>query len=221
LAKVTGPDAVLLIGLGRFGTALANSLVHAGHEVLAVDSDRQLVQEWAGVLTHVVEADATNPEALRQLGAGDFEVAVVAIGADIEASILSATILVDLGVREVWAKAISKAHGQILERIGARHVVYPEHEVGERVAHMLSGKIIDFIKFDDDFAIIKTRAPREAWGKTLGESALRSKYGVTVVGVKRPGEDFTYARPETVVHRGDLLIVSGRTQLVEKFAAVT
>jgi trk system potassium uptake protein len=220
-AKLTGSDAILLVGLGRFGAALANSLIYAGHEVLAVDRNRQLVQEWAGVLTHVVEADATNPEAMRQIGAGDFAVAVVAIGADIEASILSATVLLDLGVRELWAKATSKAHGQILERIGARHVVYPEHEVGERVAHLLSGKIIDFIEFDDDFAIVKTRTPREAWGKPLGESRLRTKYGVTVVGVKRPGEDFTYALPETVAHQGDLLIVAGRTGLVEKFAAIT
>lgn len=221
MAKLTGPDAILLIGLGRFGTSLATSLIRTGHEVLAVETNRALVQEWAGTLTHVVEADVTNPEAMRQIGAGDFETAVVAIGADIEASILGTTVLLDLGVREVWAKAITKAHGQILERLGAQHVVYPEHEMGERVAHMLSGKIIDFIEFDDGFAIAKTKAPREGWDKTLGESAPRSKYGVTIVGVKRTGADFTYARPETVVREGDLLIVAGRTEHVEKFAAIT
>jgi trk system potassium uptake protein TrkA len=220
LANATSRNAILLVGLGRFGTALANSLIHTGHEVLAVDTNRALVQEWAGVLTQVIEADATKPEAMRQIGAGEFHTAVVAIGANIEASILSTTILIDLGVREVWAKAISKAHGQILERIGAQHVVYPEHEMGERIAHLLSGRIIDFIEFDDDFAIVKVRAPREAWDKSLAEAALRSKYGVTVVGVKRRGADFTYARPETVVRKGDLLIVAARTELAERFAAV-
>jgi len=121
----------------------------------------------------------------------------------------------------VWAKAITVAHGRILERIGATHVVFPEAEVGERVAHLLTGKMIDFIEFDDDFAIVKTKSPAEAHDRTLGESALRTKYGVTIVGVKRPGEDFMYALPDTEVHAGDLLIVAGRTQQVEKFASIT
>ena len=109
----------------------------------------------------------------------------------------------------------------ILERTGAHHVVYPETAMGERVAHLVTGKMIDFIEFDDGFAIVKTRAPREAEGRTLAECALRSKYGVTVVGVKRPRTDFTYAKPETAIQQGDLLIVSGPTKLVEAFAALT
>jgi trk system potassium uptake protein TrkA len=124
-------------------------------------------------------------------------------------------------VKEIWAKAITAKHGRILERIGAHHVVYPEAAMGERVAHLVTGKMIDFIEFDDGYAIVKTRAPREAVGRSLAESALRSRYGVTVVGVKRPGQDFTYALPETMVEAGDLLIVSGPTKRVERFAAVT
>ncbi len=211
-------DAVLVVGLGRFGGALAKSLERVGHEVLAVDESGELVQEWAGRLTHVVEADSTSEAAMRQVGAGDFEHAIVAIGTDIEASLLSASVLVDLGVRQVWAKAITPAHGKILQRIGVRHVVYPERDAGERIAHLISGKMIDFIEFDDGFAIVKIRAPREAHGQTLAESALRTKYGVTIVGVKRPGEDFTYAQADTVIHPGDLLIVAGKTGLVEHFA---
>jgi trk system potassium uptake protein TrkA len=214
-------DAVLVIGLGKFGIATATALTRLGHEVLAVDDNPDVVQEWAGVLTHVIEADSTSLEAMRQVGADEFSMAVVAIGNDIEASILSTLNLEDLGVKEIWAKAITAAHGRILERIGADHVVYPEKSMGERVAHLLTGKMIDFIEFDDGFAIAKTHAPREAFGRSLGDVKLRTKYGITVVGVKGPHTDFVHAVPETVVHPGDMLIVSGRTDLVEKFSAST
>jgi trk/ktr system potassium uptake protein len=221
LARGIHEGAVLVVGLGRFGSALAEDLQRLGHDVLAVDSTASLVQEWSDRLTHVVQADATNEAAMRQLGAASFDVAVVAIGTGIEASLLSTGVLIDLGVREVWAKAITAAHGRILERVGAGHVVYPERDTGKRVAHLISGRLIDYIEFDDGFAIVKMRAPREVHGRTLGEAALRTKYGVTIVGVKRPGEDFTYARPETLVHPDDLLIVSGASDVVEKFAAET
>ena len=221
MARDINDGPVLVVGLGRFGSALADALTRTGHEVLGVDRDPALVQEWSSRLTHVVEADSTSQRAMRQLGAAQFDIAVVAIGTGIEASILTTAVLQDLGIREIWAKAITAAHGSILERIGANHVVYPERSMGERVAHLVSGKMIDYIEFDDGFAIVKTRAPAEAWDKALGEAKLRSKYGVTIVGLKRPGEDFTYAQADTVVHQGDLLIVSGRTEMVEKFAAVT
>lgn len=214
-------SSVLVVGLGRFGGALAEGLERLGHEVLAVDRSPQLVQEWSDRLTHVAAADATSEAAMRQLGVAELDRAVVAIGNDIEASLLSTAALVDLGVREVWAKAITAPHGRILERIGAGHVVYPERDTGRRVAHLISGRLLDYIEFDDGFALVKIRAPREAHGRTLAESALRTRYGVTIVGVKRPGEDFTYARPETPVRSGDLLIVAGPTEVVEKFAVET
>lgn len=212
---------VLIVGLGRFGSATAMSLVRLGHEVLAVDEDRELVQKWATELTHTVEADSTDEEALRQVGADQFDRAVVGIGTDVEASVLTVVSLVELGVGEVWAKAVSAKHGKILKRVGASHVVYPERAMGERVAHMVSGQMIDYMEFDDGFAIARTRAPEEAYDKTLSDSALRSKYGVTVVGIKRPAQDFTYAQADTMIHRRDELIVSGPTYKVEKFCALT
>lgn len=214
-------SSVLVVGLGRFGSALALALDRLGHEVLAVDGNMERVQEYSGLLTHVVQSDATNESALRQIGAPDIDVAVVAIGNDIAKSVLATGALIDVGVKQVWAKAITAAHGRILERIGANHVVFPEAEVGERVAHLITGKMMDFIEFDDGFAIVKTRAPVESHGRTLGETQLRKKYGVTIVGVKSHGEDFVYAQPSTTVHRGDVLIVAGRTEQVEKFAGVT
>jgi trk system potassium uptake protein TrkA len=221
LARPAKNDSTIVIGLGRFGSAVAESLVRLGHDVLGVDEDPALVQQWSDVLTHVVQADATDVETLRRLGAADFGHAVVGIGEDLEASVLTVLALTELGVVDIWAKARRQAHARILERTGAHHVVFPESAMGERVAHIVTGKVIDFIQFDDDFAIVKTRAPREAIGRTLAESALRTRYGVTVVGVKRPNTDFAHARPETMIEDGDLLIVSGATPLVEKFASVT
>jgi trk system potassium uptake protein TrkA len=156
---------------------------------------------------------------MRQIGAHEVDMAVVAIGTGIEASLLSAGVLVDLGIREIWAKAITTAHGRLLERIGAGHVVYPERDTGKRVAHLLSGRLMDYIEFDDGYAIVKMRAPRQAWDRTLRDSALRTKYGVTIVGVKRVGQDFTHALPDTFVQEGDLLIVSGAADRIEDFAS--
>jgi trk system potassium uptake protein len=221
LAKGLHEGAVLVVGLGRFGSALAEDLQRLGHQVLAVDMSFDLVQQWSDRLTHVAQVDATSAAAMRQIGAHEVDIAVVAIGSGIEASLLSTGVLVDLGIREIWAKAITTAHGRLLERVGAGHVVYPERETGKRVAHLLSGRLIDYIEFDDGYTIVKMRSPREAWDKTLKEAALRTKYGVTIVGVKRAGEEFTHALPDTYVRQGDLLIVSGRTDVIEKFAVDT
>ena len=168
-------------------------------DVLAVDEDVTLVQKWSERVTHAVQADARSIDALRQIGAQDFAIAVVAVGSSIEASVLITANLVDLKIPQIWAKAISQSHGKILSRIGANHVIYPEAEAGERVAHLVSGRMLDFIEFDDDFAIVKMYPPKPIRGISLGESQVRKKYGITVVGVKSPGKDFTYATPETVI----------------------
>jgi trk system potassium uptake protein TrkA len=212
------PSRVVVIGLGRFGSSLARELARRGYEILGIDSDPRRVQVLADDLTHTVVADTTDEESLRQLGVPDFERAVVGIGSNLEASILTTSLLVDFGVPNIWAKALNHQQGRILERIGAHHVVLPEHDMGERVAHLVTGRMLDFIQFEDDYALIKTIAPAEAVGRALGESRLRSKYGVTVVGIKRPGEGFTYATAETAVHQGDVLIVAGKTAAVERVA---
>ena len=220
MAKNSSHSApVLVVGLGRFGAATALQLIQQGREVLGVERDAALVQKMSGQLTHVVEAEATDMDALRQIGATEFSSAVVGVGTSIESSVLITANLVDLGIDRIWAKAISPAHGKILARIGAHHVIFPEADAGRRTAHLVSGRLLDYIEFDDDFAIVKMYPPRETQGFSLGESDIRSKYGVTVVGVKSPGEDFTYARPETTVSSRDLLIVSGHVDLIERFAA--
>lgn len=220
MGKKSGPaaDSVVVLGLGRFGRAVAESLAQTGHEVLGIDERPEIVQELSHSLTHVVQANTTSVETLRQLGVGDMSHGVVAIGSDLESSVLSVLALSELGVPDIWAKAVTDRHGKILQKTGAHHVVYPERTMGERVAHLVTSKIIDFIEFDDDFAIAKTRAPAEVLNKTLAESQLRRVFNVTIVGVKRLGEDFTYGRPETLVLPGDLLIVAGPTREVEAFA---
>ena len=220
MARNKPVDPVLVVGLGRFGSALAEALVGLGHEVLAVDTDAKRVQHWSSRLTSVVEADSTSEESLRQIGAAEFTRAVVAIGADMEASILTTAVLVDLGVEHIWAKAMTQAHGRILERVGATCVVFPEHDMGERVAHMVTGRMVDYVELDESFALVETVAPQALVGRTLGESRVRHTHGVTVVCIKPVGGSFTYATADTRVAEGDLLVVAGESDRAERFAGL-
>lgn len=214
----TTDKRVLVIGLGRFGSSLAAELVAHGWEVLGVDSNARLVQAYADSLTHTVVADSTDDEALRQIGAHEFSRAVVAIGTHLEESILTTSLLVDMGVPHIWAKAISRRHGRILQQIGAHHVVLPEHDMGERVAHLVSGRMLDYVEIEQNFALGKTRAPREIIGRKLGETGIRAHHGITVVCIKKHGAQFTYATADTVPQKGDIIIVAGKTDEVERFA---
>ena len=211
-------NGVLVVGLGRFGTALATTLMDLGHEVLGVDVDAENVQRNADVLTHVVEADATDEDVMQQLGAGEFGRAVVGIGTDLEASILTTSLLVDLRVPDIWAKAITVAHGRILGRVGAHHVVFPEHDMGRRVAHLVTGRMLEFVPLDEGFALVELKPPKQVVGRSLGDAQVRSRHGVTVVCIKPEGGSFTYATQETVPGPDDVLVVAGETDRVEGFA---
>ena len=209
---------MVVIGLGRFGGAVGAELVRLGFEVLGIDSDGGRIQHYADLLTHVVQADTTSDEALRQLGVADFRNAVVAIGSDIEASVLTTAALDEFGVPNIWAKAVTRSHGRILERVGAHHVVFPEHDMGHRVAHLVGGRIIDWFQLDADFAMVETMVPADLVGGSLGETRIRQRYGVTVVCIKPAGGHFTYATAETVLQQGDVLVVAGPTGRAEAFA---
>jgi trk system potassium uptake protein TrkA len=210
-----------VIGLGRFGSSAAITLEKMGHEVLAVDIDERVVAHHAGLLTQVVEADCTEMECLRSLGGGNFETAIVAIAGSIESSLLAVLALVDLGVPNIWAKANNEGHAKILERTGAHHVVFPEQRMGEQVAHMVNERLLDFISFGDEFAIARLAAPEPIVGLPLVTSECRRKFEVTVIGVKRAGQDFIHAVPDTLIMPGDELVVSGRIARLEAFAAAT
>jgi trk system potassium uptake protein len=217
----TKSSQVLVVGLGRFGSAVAKELTQLGFEVLGVDTDARRVQKLADDLTHVLEADTTDPEVLTQIGARDFDNAVVGIGSDIEASILTTAALADLGVPNIIAKAVTTPHGRILERVGADTVVYPEHEMGRRVAHLVGGSILDWFQLDANFAMVETHAPAETLGRSLAELELRAQYGVTVVCVKPGDQGFTYATADTVLEAGDVLVVAGPSKECEAFARLS
>jgi len=207
---------VAVFGLGRFGSALALELVDSGVEVLGVETNADRVQQFNGHLTKVVRVDPGVGEAFEQLQIKDFDVCVIAIGSDILASILTAAYLTKIGVKEIWAKATSKEHGEILEQVGVHHVVYPENDMGRRVAHQVKGST-DFIEVDDTYVIIKTTANQHIIGTRLGDSEIRKRYGVTVMAVKRGKGNWVNADSDTIVAEHDEVLVAGPTKEAEQF----
>ncbi|MGV9215916.1 potassium channel family protein [Micromonospora sp. RB23] len=209
---------VVVIGLGRFGCHLAGSLSRMEREVLAVDRNPDQVQRFSAQIDRVVQADATEEGALRQLGVASFGRAVVAIGASVEASVLTVLALVELGVPQIWARATSQKHAKILASVGAHHVIFPEAETGDRVAHLIVSRLLDFIEFDDDFAIATVRVPPSLVGRTLLDLRPNERDGVRVIGAKVPGERFRYASDDTELVDGGVLVVEGGIDQVQRFA---
>ena len=219
-SKDSSATSVAVIGLGRFGGALATELARSGTEVLGIDTDEDIVQSLNGVLTHVVRADSTKQVALEQLGVAQFDRVVVGIGSDIQASILTTSLLKRMGARSIWAKAISEQHGLILEQLGIEHVIFPEADMGRRVAHLVRGAMLDYVEFDRDLVVAKTVAPSEIVGQTLEEAAVRRKHGVTIVKVRGADGEWHAAGASSVISAGDLLIVIGPVDRTERFAAL-
>lgn len=213
-------EQIAVIGLGRFGSALALELVSTGHEVLGVDADEHLVQTFSTQITQTVQADSTSPEALAEIDIKNFERVVVAIGSNIEASILTVSLLLELGIKEIWAKADTDAHGKILAQLGVHHVVFPESDMGRRIAHQVGGDQLDYVEIDKGFVMAKTAAPRSFEGKSLTQLGLRAKYEVLVVATSHGDLTYEAASPETVISEGDWLIVSGPKSAVDKFCEI-
>lgn len=211
-------DSVAVIGLGRFGQSLALELMANGTEVLGIDASEEIVQALNGQLTHVVVADSTKEETLRQLAVPEFDRVVVAIGSNVEASILTTSLLLRFGIKNVWAKAVSDPHGTILEQLGVQHVIYPEKDMGRRVAHLVRGAMQDYIEIGDNFAIVRTTPNSAVIGKPLGEAQVRAKYGVTITAYKPAGKPWNYTTPETVIEPGGMMLVSGPTAKAEAFS---
>jgi trk system potassium uptake protein TrkA len=214
--RVAQADSVVVIGLGRFGSAL--ELMANGTEVLGIDANEESVQELNGRLTHVVQADSTKEEVLRQLSVPEFDRVVVAIGSDVQASILTTSLLLRFGIKHLWAKAVSQAHGTILEQLGVQHVIYPESDMGRRVAHLVRGSMQDYLDIGEDFSLIKMAPPAHMVGKSLAESEVRSRFGVTIVALRSPGGTWNYTTAETVVSAEDTILVAGATGKAESFS---
>lgn len=206
----------LIIGLGRFGSSLGRELMQLGYEVLGLDRDEEKVQELADVLTHTVVADATDEEALRAVGARNFDCGVVAIGDDIQGSILAAILLKELGVKMVVAKAVSDLHGRVLERIGVDRVIYPERDMGIRVAHQLvSPNLLDYIELSKQYTIAELNVPACWDGKSLADVNPRGRFGCSVVAINKPTGIIIAPTAADVLNARDVMVVIGTNEQVE------
>ncbi len=208
----------VVIGLGRFGSSLARELVELGHSVLAIDSSEAKVQEISEVVSHAVYANATDEEALKALGIRNFEVAIVSIGEDIQASILTTLILKEMGVKMVVVKAISLPHAKVLEKIGADRIIFPEREMGVRVAHSLATPhVIDYMSLDKNYGIEEVSIPERFIGKTLLDLDLRSNFGITVIAIKRNNELIHSPGADTVFEKEDAAVIVGTRKGLKGF----
>lgn len=175
-----------VIGLGRFGAAMATTLLGLGQDVLGIDTDEGRVQELSDRVPHLLCVNASDPKALQEAGVGDVDVAVISIGANIEASLLIVMAVKEMGIKFIVAKSTTEVHGRILERLGVDRVIYPEREAAIRMAHSLVvPNVIDYISLSRDFSIIEIPAPEMFVGKTLREIDLRAKHGLTLIAIKR------------------------------------
>ncbi|HET8779223.1 MAG TPA: TrkA family potassium uptake protein [Agromyces sp.] len=216
--RIAEADSVAVIGLGRFGSSLAQELMAGGTEVLGIDLNEELVQAMNGELTQVVRADSTKEEALRQLAIDEFDRVVVAIGDDISASILTCSVLLGMKIPGIWAKAVDDRHGIILEQLGVHHVIYPEKDMGRKVAHLVRGAAQDYIEIERGYAVVKSTPPSRLFGIPLGKTGLRKEFGVTVAAYKKPGAEWTNADADTVLGPEDTILIVGPTRKAEGFA---
>ncbi|MBB3108395.1 trk system potassium uptake protein TrkA [Paenibacillus phyllosphaerae] len=208
----------VIIGLGRFGSSLAKELVELGYEVLGVDKDEEAVQDLSQILTHAVVAEATDEDVLRSIGVRNFDCGVVAIGDDIQASILTAILLKDLGVKKVVAKALSELHGRVLEKIGVDRVVYPERDMGIRVAHQLvSPNLLDYIELSKDYTIAELAVPKCLNGKSLQELNPRGRFGCSIVAINKPQGVIIAPMATEVLAEKDVMVIIGTNSGIEQF----
>ena len=210
---------VAIIGLGRFGDSLASTLFNMGHDVLAIDNDEKKVQNIASKVTHAVQADGTNEDVLNDLGLSHFEIAIVAIGTDVENSVLSTILLKKLGVKYVIARAINQLHGTILEKIGANKVVYPEGEMGSRVAHGVTlTDVQDYMPINHEYCMCKMVAPSYITGRKLADIGfgLENESKVLVVLIQRGKEAIALPDHDEIVRPDDVLLLMGGDDTIEK-----
>ena len=207
-----------VIGLGRFGGSICRELVAQGMEVLAIDHKEDRVNEFASIASHAVIGDTTDESVLKSLGIRNFDHVIVAIGDDIQASILTTLMLKELGVKHITVKAQNDYHEKVLIKIGADQVVHPERDMGKRIAHkIVSNNILDYIDLSDDHSIVEIVASARLNGKTLIDLGIRAKYGINIVGIKRGTKVIISPAADEIVYVGDILIVLGADTDINRF----
>lgn len=207
----------VVIGCGRFGASVAKTLYSLGYDVLAIDKSEERIQEISDSVTHAVQADAIDENALRTLGLRNFDVAIISIGSDIQASIMATLIAKELGIKKVIAKAQGELHGKVLYKIGADRVIFPERDMGVRVAHnLVSSNILDYIELAPDYSIVEIAVMEEWAGKTLRDLKLPTRYGINVMAIKH-GKDINISPyADDVINADDVLIVIGNNEDLRK-----
>ena len=206
-----------IIGCGRFGTSVANKLTELGCEVMAIDTNEETIQNISNFVTYAVQADATDENTLKSIGIRNFDVAIISIGQNIQSSILVTLMAKELGVKYIVAKAQNELHGKVLYKIGADRVVYPEKEMGIRVAkNLVSDNILDYIELAHDYSIMEVIALPDWIGKSLLDINMRANYGINVMAIKH-GTDINIAvRADDVIREGDVLVVIGHNTDLNK-----
>lgn len=200
----------VVIGLGRFGSSIAKTLYSLGNDVLAIDADEDIIQNIADSVTHAVQADATDENSLRTLGISNFDVAVVTIGSNVQANIMTALLVKELGVKYIIAKAHNEIHAKVLKKIGVERVIFPERDMGVRVAHnLVSSNILDYIELSANYSIAEIVAPEEWYGKTLKDVDMRAEYGINVMAIKRNDEVNIAPLADDLIQPGDVIVAIG------------
>lgn len=209
----------IIIGLGRFGTSLAMTLDAYKHDVLAIDSDIKRVQQLSSVLPYVIQLDATDIDALREIGTEAFDTGIVCIGTDFEANILATVNLQRLGVRRVITKATTITQQDILEKVGADQIILPEHEAGVRLARKLAAvDFVDFMELTEDTGVFETIVPEQLAGKSIRETDIRRRYGVNIVAIRRDDALLVSPDPNEIIQADDLLVILGKTTDCERLS---
>ncbi|ABZ84358.1 k+ uptake transporter trka family protein [Heliomicrobium modesticaldum Ice1] len=222
MAKVKTQKLFAVIGLGRFGTSVAKTLCRMGYEVLAIDSSEERINEVAHFVTHAVQADAEDEEVLKKLGIRNFDTVIVAIGSDVQANILVTVILKDMGVRHVVAKAQNDLHGKVLTKVGADQVVYPERDMGVRVAHALvTSTVMDYLELSPVHSLVEIRSPERLVGQTLGKADLRARCGITVIAIRKGNDVIASPGADTLIEQGDILVAVGSNDDLSRFEEET
>ncbi len=209
----------LVIGAGRFGSSVALTLSGYGHDVMVVDSDESLVQQISPEVANAVVVNAASESGMTALGVQDFDAVVLAIGFDIQASIMAAILLVEMKAQYIVAKAQTELHGKVLSKIGVNRVVYPERDMGQKLAHsLIAPTIIDLIELSDDYSVVEVNAPADMVGKTLQELNLRARYGISVIALRRDGRSKTNISPaaDDTIKSDDVIVAVGENKYLKK-----
>lgn len=207
----------VVIGLGRFGQNVAKTLYSLGNDVLAIDHDEEIIQSISDEVTHAVQVEVMDEASLKALGIRNFDVAVIAIGGDVQTSILVTLLCKELGVPYVVCKATSDLHARLLYKIGADKVILPERDMAVRVAHNLSSEhVLDFISISPDINVVEMEAPASWSDKKLRDLAVGTRLGVNIMAIKRGSEVIVAPDGNTVIHSGDVLVAIGETQSIKR-----